>query len=644
MDLVAWTALAPLLALAGAVINGLFGRSLRGAAAGVVGTAAVGAGFVLSLLGFFVLMGREDRTVVVELWDYLAAGGFDLALGFHIDTLSILMMLIITGVGTLIHIYSIGYMKGDDGFSRYFMGLNLFVAAMLVLVMADSFLLMFVGWEGVGVCSYLLIGFWYGRKENADAARKAFIVNRIGDVGFLLAMFLTVATFGTLNIAEVNAAAVNMVFGSATLTWLALLYLLGATGKSAQLPLQVWLPDAMAGPTPVSALIHAATMVTAGVYLIARAAPIFASAPDASAAVAWIGAITALVAAFAALGQTDIKRILAYSTVSQLGFMFAAVGVGAYWAGIFHVFTHAFFKALLFMGAGSVIHALGGEQDVRKMGGLRRHMRITAITGLIATLAIAGVPFLSGFFSKDAILAATFNSTLLEDYGAKVLYAVLLGTAVLTACYMFRWYWVVFEGKERLAADAKRHLHESPAVMTIPLAILAFFSVVAGYVGLPEFLAPNAIHDWLEPATVGDLAPVAFHHPSLLVEWLLVLASVVAVAVGIGIGWWIYAARDGAPGARFGDTALARFSQAGAGFDALYRALFVRPSEGTAGGLSVLDRDVVDRSLSGGVTAMGLVGRLVARWQSGFARLYALSMLFGVLALIAIVALVGVVG
>ena len=643
MDPVAWTALAPLLALAGAVVTGLFGRRLRGAA-GIVGTVAVATGFVLSLVGFFALFAREDRTVVVELWDYLGAGGFNLSLGFHIDTLSILMMLIITGVGTLIHIYSIGYMRGDDGFSRYFMGLNLFVAAMLVLVMADSFLLMFVGWEGVGVCSYLLIGFWYGRKENADAARKAFIVNRIGDVGFLLAMFLTLTTFGTLNIAEVNQAAVNMVFGSATLTWLALLYLLGATGKSAQLPLQVWLPDAMAGPTPVSALIHAATMVTAGVYLIARAAPLFASAPDASAAVAWVGALTALIAAFAALGQTDIKRILAYSTVSQLGFMFVAVGVGAYWAGIFHVFTHAFFKALLFMGAGSVIHALGGEQDIRKMGGLRRHMRITAGTGLIATLAIAGVPLLSGFFSKDAILAATFNSTLLEDYGAKVLYAILLCTAVLTACYMFRWYWVVFEGRERLAHGVKRHLHESPAVMTIPLAILAFFSIVAGYVGLPEFLAPNVIHDWLEPATLGDLAPVAFHHPSLMVEWLLVLASVVAAAVGIGVAWWTYGPRDGAPAARLGGTGLARFSRAGAGFDGLYRALFVGPSEGTAGGLSALDRDVVDRSLSGGVTAMGLVGRLVARWQSGFVRLYALSMLLGVLALIGIVALVGVMG
>ena len=646
-DVVAWTALAPLLALVGAVVNGLFGRSLRGVAAGVIGSVAVGAGFLLSLLGFFALLGREDRTVVVDLWDYLSAGPFDLSLGFHIDELSILMMLIITGVGLLIHVYSIGYMAGDEGFPRYFMGLNLFVAAMLVLVMADSFLLMFVGWEGVGVCSYLLIGFWYTREENANAARKAFIVNRIGDVGFLLAMFLTVATFGTLNIAEVNAAAMNLVFGSATLTWLALLYLLGATGKSAQLPLQVWLPDAMAGPTPVSALIHAATMVTAGVYLIARAAPLFASAPDASAAVAWIGALTALIAAFAALAQTDIKRILAYSTVSQLGFMFAAVGVGAYWAGIFHVFTHAFFKALLFMGAGSAIHALHGEQDVRKMGGLRKHMRVTAVTSLIATLAIAGVPFLAGFFSKDAILAATFNSMLAEDYGGKVLYAILLGTAVLTAFYMFRWYWVVFEGRERFRADAAARPggtrpHESPPVMTVPLAILAFFSVAAGYLGLPEFLTYNGIAHWLEPATLGDLAQVEFHHPSLAVEWLLVLLSVVAAAAGIGIAWWIYSVRDGAPAVRLGDTALARLSRAGAGFDALYRAIFVAPSEGTAGGLAVLDRDMVDRSLSGSVTAMGLIGRVAAAWQSGYARLYAFSMLLGLIALIAIVALVGV--
>ena len=445
-DVVAIAAFAPLLALIGALINGLFGRSLKEPVPGIIGTVAVGAGFLLSLVAFFALMGREEG-VSVALWPYLTAGDFRLDVGFLLDPLSVLLMLVITGVGTLIHLYSIGYMHGDDGFSRYFAGLNLFVAAMLVLVMADSFLLMFVGWEGVGVCSYLLIGFWYGDRLNADAARKAFIVNRIGDVGFLLAMFLTFRAFGTLNIAAVNEAALGLTVGATTL--IALLYFVGATGKSAQLPLQVWLPDAMAGPTPVSALIHAATMVTAGVYLIARAAPLFAGAPAASAVVAWVGAITAFVAAFAALSQRDIKKILAYSTVSQLGYMFVAVGVGAYWVGIFHLFTHAFFKALLFLGAGSVIHALGGEQDIGRMGGLGKHMKTTGTTALIAVLAITGVPFLSGFFSKDAVLAYTFNSELISDYGNVIIYGLLLATAVMTAFYMFRWYYQVFAGEER---------------------------------------------------------------------------------------------------------------------------------------------------------------------------------------------------
>src|SRR5690606_22989925 len=331
------------------------------------------------------------------------------------------MTLIITGIGLLIHLYSVGYMHGDDGFSRYFAQLNLFVAAMLVLVLADSFPLMFIGWEGVGVCSFLLIGFWYGKRENADAGRKAFIVNRSGDVGFLLAMFLTFTVFGSLDIQTVTQAAPAMLFGSAALTGIGLLFLLAAAGKSAQLPLQVWLPDAMAGPTPVSALIHAATMVTAGVYLIARTGAIYVQAPDAAAVVAWIGVLTALIAAISAFAQTDIKRVLAYSTISQVGFMIAAVGAGAYWVGIFHVLTHAFFKALLFLGAGSVIHALGGEQDMRRMGGLGKRMRVTGTTALIATLAIAGVPLLAGFFSKDAILSHTLTSPLLGESAGAVL-------------------------------------------------------------------------------------------------------------------------------------------------------------------------------------------------------------------------------
>ncbi len=641
-DMAAWGALAPLFALLGALVNGFFGRNLKEPLPGWLASAAVGLGFAVSLVSFAALSGREEG-LHLTLWPYLTAGTFDLSLGFTIDSLSVTLMLVITGVGLLIHLYSIAYMHGDDGFSRYFANLNLFVAAMLVLVMADSFFLMFVGWEGVGVCSFLLIGFWYRDRLNADAARKAFIVNRIGDVGFLLAMFLTVKQFGTLNIAAVNEAAALLFFVPGAVTAIALLYLLGAAGKSAQLPLQVWLPDAMAGPTPVSALIHAATMVTAGVYLVARAAPLFAQSPAASATVAWVGALTALVAAFAALAQTDIKKILAYSTVSQLGFMFVAVGVGAYWVGVFHLFTHAFFKALLFLGSGSVIHALSGEQDIRRMGGLGKHMKVTGTTSLVAVLAISGVPFFSGFFSKDAILAYTFNSGLVEGYGGPLLYVVLLVTAGMTAFYMFRWYYRVFAGAERLTREAKAHLHESPALMTVPLVVLAFFSIFAGYIGVPEFVAPevgalHALPHWLERST----PTLEFIHRSLALEWLLIGLSVLAAAVGLGLGYWVYHLRNGAPVARLRESAAARLSQSGAGFDALYRTLFVRPAEGAARGLALADREVVDRGISSSGTAATVLGRAVTLLQSGYVRSYALAMFLGVAVLALVVALTGV--
>ena len=641
-DLAALAALAPLFALLGALVNGFFGRNLKEPAPGWLASLMVGLGFVVSLVAFFSLLGREDG-VHLTLWPYLTAGTFDLSLGLTIDSLSVTLMLIITGVGLLIHLYSIAYMHGDDGFSRYFSNLNLFVAAMLVLVMADSFFLMFVGWEGVGVCSFLLVGFWYGDRLNADAARKAFIVNRIGDVGFLLAMFLTIRQFGTLNIAAVNEAAAALFFVPGAVTAIALLFLLGAAGKSAQLPLQVWLPDAMAGPTPVSALIHAATMVTAGVYLVARAAPLFAQTPAASATVAWVGALTALVAAFGALAQTDIKKILAYSTVSQLGFMFVAVGAGAYWVGIFHLFTHAFFKALLFLGSGSVIHALGGEQDTRRMGGLGKHMRVTGTTSLIAVLAISGVPFFAGFFSKDAILAYTFNSALIEGYGASVLYFLLLVTAGMTAFYMFRWYYRVFAGAERLTPEARSHLHESPALMTLPLVILAFFSIFAGYIGIPEFVAPDVgvLHVlplWLERST----PTLAFIERSVGLEWFLIALSVLAAALGLGIGYWLYHLRNGEPVARLKEGALARLSRSGAGFDALYRTLFVRPAEGVAEGLALVDREVVDKGVSSGASSANVLGKAMTLLQSGYVRSYALAMFLGVAALALVALLSGV--
>ncbi len=636
-DLVQWAALAPLLALAGAFVNGLFGRSLKEPAPGIVGSVAVGAGFVLSLIAFFGVAGTGEA-VRVGFGDFLTAGSFTLALGFHLDQLSVLMMLIITGVGFLIHVYSIGYMHGDPGYSRYFAQLNLFVASMLVLVMADSFVLMFVGWEGVGVCSFLLIGFWYRDLANASAGRKAFIVNRVGDVGFLLAMFLTFKVFGSLDIQTVSAMAPTMLYGSAVLTGIGLLYLLAAAGKSAQLPLHVWLPDAMAGPTPVSALIHAATMVTAGVYLIARTSAVYAVAPGALATVAWVGVLTALVAAIAAVGQTDIKRILAYSTISQVGFMIAAVGAGAYWAGIFHVLTHAFFKALLFLGAGSVIHALGGEQDVRKMGGLGRRMKVTGTTALIATLAIAGVPFLSGFFSKDAIVVATFTSGVLGGVGGEVLYALLMITAGITAFYMFRWYYLVFAGEERLERAVSDKVHESPSVMTVPLVILAVGSVLVGYLGLPAFLADNRIAAWLGHATAAG----EFSHPSVATEWLLLLASVLVAFIGLALGYWVYVVGKGAMARRLGNTPLAGASRGAFGVDALYKALFVDTGSGTAEAVTLLDREVVDRGLVGLSGVVPLIGGLLRRWQSGQVRAYAFAMLLGAAGLLAAVALVGV--
>ena len=635
-DPLSFVLFAPLAALVGAMINGFFGRRM-GPLAGVVASLALAIAFVLGLIGFVALLGR-DAGMAITLWSFLPVAGLDVAVGVMLDPLALTFVLIITGVGLLIHIYSIGYMHDDAEQGRYFALLNLFVAAMLVLVLADSLLLLFVGWEGVGVSSYLLISFWYRQRANGDAGRKAFIVNRIGDAGFLLATFLVAVTFGTLTISEVNAQAASFVFGAAALTTIGILYLVAAAGKSAQFPLHVWLPDAMAGPTPVSALIHAATMVTAGIYLIARLSPLYAMTPTASAVVAWAGIITALIAAVAAIAQTDIKKILAYSTISQLGFMFVAVGAGAYGAAVFHVFTHAFFKALLFLAAGSVIHSLHGEQDIRKMGGLGRKMPWTGTTALIGTLAIAGVPLLAGFFSKEAILGGVFNSTLLEGPLRTLLFVLLLLVATLTAFYMIRWYLRVFAGASRVERAAAAKLHESPASMTLPLAILAVFSVVAGYVGLPAFLATNQFKTWLAPS----LASVPLSHPALWVEWALVLASVAAAAIGLALGWWIYVRGEGKLAARWGERPLARFVEGGLGLDPLYRSLAVAPASGLAEGFAVADRDLLDRGIAAGVTSAAWIGRLSAAWQGGMVRLYALAMLIGLAVLVVLALLVGV--
>src|SRR5213083_1599816 len=460
------------------------------------------------------------QPLTAQLSPWIVAGEFDTWITAHVDQLTGVMLLVVTGVGFLIHLYSVGYMHGDDGFARFFTYLNLFVFSMVMLVLAADFLVLYVFWEAVGLCSYLLIGFWYQKQSAADAGKKAFIVNRVGDFGFGLAIMLIWTTFGTLAYGEVFSRATDAI-GGGTYLAIALLLFMGACGKSAQLPLFTWLPDAMEGPTPVSALIHAATMVTAGVYMVARCHKLFEMAPLSLEIVAWVGGLTALFAASIGVAQTDIKRVLAYSTISQLGYMFAAVGIGAYAAGIFHLVTHAFFKALLFLGAGSVIHGLGGEQDLRKMGGLSSRMVTTTITTTIGALGLAGVPGLAGFFSKDEILAAAFVS------GHRVMWALLMLGAFLTAFYTSRLLFLAFYSDPRMSREAAHHVHESPSVMTLPLWVLAVLTVVAGLaVGIPSERGTRFAR-FLDP-----VLPLHAEAHSGSVSYVLLILSVVVVAAG----------------------------------------------------------------------------------------------------------------
>jgi len=510
-----WFWLIPLLPLLGAAINGLAGKRLPRRVVHLVGCGAVLAAFVLSLASFWALsndlhglqsepgftVDADARRVEHTLATWIPGdveGAFRVDWGFTLDPLSALMILVVTGVGFLIHVYSIGYMKSDPGFARYFAYLNLFTGMMLILVLGSSLLVLFVGWEGVGLCSYLLIGFWYSDAAKAAAGMKAFLVNRIGDFGFLIGLMLLFSHLGTLNIQQVLAGVEGpFLHETALLTAVALCLFVGAVGKSAQLPLYVWLPDAMAGPTPVSALIHAATMVTAGVYMVARMSPLYMAAPAALTVVGVVGAATALFAATIALAQTDIKKVLAYSTISQLGYMFLACGVGAFTAGVFHLTTHAFFKGLLFLGSGAVIHAMSGEQDMRKMGGLRGKLPVTYRTFLVGTIAIAGFLPFAGFFSKDEILWKAWES------GHPWLWLVGTVTALLTSLYMFRLLFLTFFGKSRSSEEVQSRIHESPRTMTVPLIILAGLSVVGGWIGLSPALSFgrhwNFFERWLEP-------------------------------------------------------------------------------------------------------------------------------------------------
>ncbi|MGA2569610.1 MAG: NADH-quinone oxidoreductase subunit L [Terracidiphilus sp.] len=617
--------LIPLFPLAGFLLNGILGARLPRRLVTFVGLLAPFASFLLVLNAFIQInivaetscpgcgpVAALSLPVVQALpFPWIAVGSLQVDLSLVLDQLSLVMLLVITGVGFLIHVYSVGYMHGDSGYARYFSYLNLFLFFMTLLVLAGNILLMFVGWEGVGLASYLLIGFWFQRDSAANAGKKAFIVNRIGDFGFLIGIFLILATFGTVNFGQIAARlAINPTLQGGVLTVICLCLLFGAAGKSAQLPLYVWLPDAMEGPTPVSALIHAATMVTAGVYMIARTHLLFDRSPVALGVVAVVGAATALFAAIIGLAQNDIKRVLAYSTISQLGYMFLACGVAAYSAAIFHLFTHAFFKALLFLAAGSVIHALGGEQDMRKMGGLRKKLPVTFWTMTAAVFAIAGFPPLAAFFSKDAILYAAF----LEGTGGKLLWFVGLVTALLTAVYMFRLWYLTFFGELR---TPKAHPHESPWSMRVPLIILAILSVCGGWIGIDRFsayLAPSAAARRVMPTGSPEL------------ELLLSLAAI-AVAVE---GWLIadkYYRRKPKRPAQLAAALPTGYKLLLNKYyvDEIYGAVLVKPL--LAASRYVLGW-VVDTAILGGTAwllagAANFSGMILQRWQSGNLRSYA---------------------
>ncbi len=626
--------LLPLVPLAGAALCGFAGRRLSKRAVTMVACSASGAAFVLALAAFFELLALApgDRRIEREFFTWIAAGDFTASAGFLLDPLSAVMALVVTGVGFLIHVYSTGYMRAEAGYYRFFAYMNLFLFSMLVLVLAGNFLMMFVGWEGVGLCSYLLIGYYFDRPAAADAGKKAFIVNRVGDVGFILGILLVFLTFGSLDFGPVfGEIAADSAFappGSGVLTAITLLLFVGAAGKSAQIPLHVWLPDAMEGPTPVSALIHAATMVTAGVYMVVRCAPIFSRAPAALDAVLVVGIATALMAATIGLVQTDIKRVLAYSTVSQLGFMFAAAGVGAFSAAIFHLMTHAFFKALLFLGAGSVIHALSGEQDLRRMGGLRRRLPITFWTMLTAALAISGIFPLAGFFSKDEILWSAWAG------GHPVVWIVGLLTAGLTALYMFRLIFLAFFGEARYAQGV--HPHESPRSMTAPLVALALLSAVAGFIGLPAWLGANRFARFLEPSLSlvrrGD-AP----HLSHALEFGFAALSVAVALAGIFAAYRLYVVRPGTAGrivARWG--ALYRLLRDKYRFDEFYDRAVIRPvlrlSERTL--WQRVDVGVIDRAVNGVGASMAGLGGVLRGMQNGLIRSYAAWILAGTAAVL----------
>lgn len=622
--------LVPLFPLLGFIINGAFRNTFSKGIIGFIGCLTVLLSFAVSIGAFLEINASADKSFYIPLFSWIQTGVIHIPFSFQVDPLSCLMLLIVTGIGFLIHVYSIGYMHSDEGFGKYFSYLNLFVFFMLLLVLGSNYVIMFIGWEGVGLCSYLLIGFWYKNKSYASAAKKAFIMNRIGDLGFLIAVFIIFGKFGSLEFSEVFSRASALPSGNFALFLITLLLFIAATGKSAQIPLFTWLPDAMAGPTPVSALIHAATMVTAGIYMIVRSHVLYSLSPVTMEIVAIIGLATALLAATIAITQTDIKKVLAYSTVSQLGYMFLGLGVGAYTGAFFHVITHAFFKALLFLCAGSVIHAVSNEQDMRLMGGLRKKLPATFLTMLIGAIAISGIPPFSGFFSKDEILAHAFEHNRL--------YWVLgvLG-AIFTAFYMFRLVFLTFYGEYRGSFEKEAHIHESPATMTVPLVILAILSFAGGFIGVPEVLGGGHwLSHFLAPVFAGAPVPKEGATMSASTEYTLMAVSVIGALIAIVIAYLRYVKGAHVPVSDHTERpVLARISYNKYYVDEIYNALVTKPLDAlSAFFYRIVDKGAIDGFVNGIGRATTLASRGLRLFQTGNIGFYVFMMVVGIIALL----------
>lgn len=613
-----------LLPLLGFLINGLFGKNLPKILVGSLATLMVFGSFCIAV-SIFMNFNSESQPVIVKAFEWFRVNGVQINFGFQIDQLSLMMVMIITGIGSLIHLYSIGYMSHDKGFYKFFTYLNLFIFSMLLLVMGSNYLILFIGWEGVGLCSYLLIGFWYTNEEYGKAARKAFIMNRIGDLALLIGIFMIASQTNAVDYLSVAENASKFELDGTVIIFITASLFIGATGKSAQVPLYTWLPDAMAGPTPVSALIHAATMVTAGIYLVVRSNFLFTLAPTVQGGILFIGFLTAALAGFYALRQNDIKKVLAYSTVSQLGFMFIALGLGAYTTAMFHVMTHAFFKALLFLGAGSVIHAMSNEQDMRFMGGLKKYIPLTHATFLIGTLAISGFPLLSGMISKDEILVAAFAKN-------PIYWVILFVLAAMTATYMFRLYYLTFHGEFRGTEEQKHHLHESPSNMTLPLIVLAILSVIGGFINLPHFIGHGhyaKLMEWLKPVLTeqsfsqmeATLSGVPFNTEMIL------LAATVLMFFSV---WFIvrntYVSKKKIAVAEENYTGWEKLSAKKLYVDELYNALIVKTVEGLGRGGKMFDKGILDRFVNFVGDGAEDSGKAMKRVQNGNVETYILIM------------------